>query len=313
MLSAKVLESKNPRLPLVSIVVLTKNSVANIKRCLDGIYAQSSQNLEVIVLDSGSVDGTVKVVEGYPCRIYRINPQEFSHSRTRNLGWRLSRGKYVVFIVADAYPGESDWLGQMVAPFTDRKVALVFGRQLPKPGAIPCEAFFITHTYPTVGRTLELSDSDRPPEFVLNSDVSSAYRRHILQLVPFNEAFDWNEDQEIARRLLGAGYKIVYQASATVFHSHSYSLPYLFKRYFDAGRTFADIDHDLGRFDNGIIFVAKLMLGTIRYVSVQRVSNKVFWLYYSILYNLVKALGFVVGLKRAILPQWLQQRLSTIQ
>ena len=76
--------------PLVSVVIPVKNGIDTLASCLDGIFGQTLRDkLEVIIIDSGSTDGTLDLLKKYPVRVYNLPPKEFNHGETRNLGVAL--------------------------------------------------------------------------------------------------------------------------------------------------------------------------------------------------------------------------------
>ena len=64
-----------------SVVIRAYNEAEHLGRLLDGIAHQSSQDVELILVDSGSTDGTVPIAESYGARIVRIEPDEFTFGR----------------------------------------------------------------------------------------------------------------------------------------------------------------------------------------------------------------------------------------
>ena len=69
------------------------------------------------------------------------------------------------------------------------------------------------------------------------SNVNSAIPRSLLLEFPFAEDLIMSEDHEWSRRMLLAGYSIVYEPRAVVVHSHEYSIAGAFRRFFDSGVT----------------------------------------------------------------------------
>ena len=71
----------------ISIIMPTKNGSKTIERCLDAIQAQTTtKTFEIIAVDSSSSDNTVEILENHGCQIISIQPSEFSHGHSRNLG-----------------------------------------------------------------------------------------------------------------------------------------------------------------------------------------------------------------------------------
>ena len=81
-----------------SVVIPTLNGGVEFEKCLEMIYKQkTSYPFEVIVIDSGSNDGTVEIVRRFPLRLYLINKKDFNHGLTRQWGLELAEGDYVAF------------------------------------------------------------------------------------------------------------------------------------------------------------------------------------------------------------------------
>ena len=77
----------------VSIIILTKNGEEHLDALLQSVGEQeTSCRTEIIVIDSGSRDNTLSIVDRYPVRLHCIPPEEFGHGKTRNLGAGLARG-----------------------------------------------------------------------------------------------------------------------------------------------------------------------------------------------------------------------------
>ncbi len=101
--------------PKVSIVVPTLNGGPRFEEALKRIRAQEGDfEREVIVVDSGSTDGTAELARRHGASVHTIKRQEFSHGGTRNLGISLARGEYVALTVGDAVPVDEWWLASMV-------------------------------------------------------------------------------------------------------------------------------------------------------------------------------------------------------
>lgn len=86
----------------ISVVILTYNSVNFIKPCLDSVFTQGSQDLEVIVVDNGSKDATVSLIkENYPQVILIKNKDNLGACRGRNQGIEVSGGEWVLTLDCD--------------------------------------------------------------------------------------------------------------------------------------------------------------------------------------------------------------------
>ena len=220
----------------ISIIILTKNAGSTFKEVLDGVFSQNYKSFETIIIDSGSTDETLKIAKKYPVKIIQIKPFEFGHGRTRNLGVKLAKGKYVVFLTHDAIPNNKKWLTEIIKPFSNKKVAAVYGRQLPKDGENTLDKLFFLILYGK--KAIEWTSGSYTSGDNIFSDANSAIKKNLLLENPYRNDIIVSEDYEWANRIMQKGYKIVYQPKAEVTHSHSYNLSSLFKRNFDIGVSY---------------------------------------------------------------------------
>ena len=88
--------------PVVSVVVPCLNRADYIRMTLDSILAQDYPNLECIVMDGGSTDGTVEVVEReYGDRVHLVSEPDDGHADAINKGWWRSNGEVLAWLNAD--------------------------------------------------------------------------------------------------------------------------------------------------------------------------------------------------------------------
>lgn len=224
--------------PLVSVVIPVKNGIDTLKSCLDGIFSQSVANkMEVIVIDSGSTDGTLELLANYPIRLINLPPKEFNHGDTRNLGVELANGEFVVMTVQDATPASPDWIETMLKHFEDPEVAGVCGQQIVNHDklknplqwfrpASEAKPFAVQFKNPNEFKDL----SGKQQHSYCNwDDVNAIYRKSIKKKLPFRRLM-FSEDTLWAKDALEAGYKIVYDYRARVYHYHHQNYKFYFKR-----------------------------------------------------------------------------------
>jgi len=192
-----------------------KNEARFIGETLDAIFDTAAlAPLQVVVVDSGSTDGTQAIVESFPTRLIQITPEEFTYGYALNLGVANVDAEIVATLSAHSLPANSDWLRNLVKPFSGARVAGVYGRQLPRPNATVLEL---------IGMRLTgvLSDSprrlDRRPLF---SNANGAFRRSLWLEHPFDERVGGAEDIAWVRTMQERGYTIAYEPTAPVYHSH---------------------------------------------------------------------------------------------
>ena len=221
----------------ISILIPAKNEADNIRNCLDAVFSQVvSSEFEVILVDSGSTDGTPDIASGYPVRLYRIAPEEFHHARTRNYLANLAQGRNLVYLNADAFPTSSNWLDALLCNFSDSSVGAVYGRHLPKPDCNLERQVVLSTMY---GDAKVVKAASRKRELGYRyyhlSTVNAAIRKSVWESTGFPESLKIFEDVGIAKRILDGGWKIVYEPAASVYHSDNHTPTGLFKRYFDLG------------------------------------------------------------------------------
>lgn len=93
--------------PLVSIIIPVYNGEQHIERCLRSLIGQTYENIEIIVLNDGSTDHTIQILEKYAkldSRIVVVDKPNSGVSDTRNQGLKLAKGEYIQFVDSD------DWL-----------------------------------------------------------------------------------------------------------------------------------------------------------------------------------------------------------
>ncbi len=111
-------------------------------RLIQTLAALSTQTVEheLLICDSGSVDGSVEVVRAHGARLLEIAPAQFTHGGTRNLLVREASGSRVAFLTQDAEPADERWLERLLAGMDlAPDVGVAYGSYLPRPeAALPC-------------------------------------------------------------------------------------------------------------------------------------------------------------------------------
>lgn len=222
---------------LVSIALVTRNGGATLPAVLAAIDSQViDATVELVAVDSGSDDGTRKLLAARADRVLDIDPAEFNHGHSRNLALASCGGDIAVLLVQDAVPATPRWLAELVAPLvSDQSTAGSYARQLPRAGAGRLERWNLERwlTAQPESRLVRVAD---PAAFAAMAplerfqacvfdNVCSAVRRSVWRQHPFR-ATPIAEDLEWAREVLLAGHDLAYAPRATVYHSHDRSLRY---------------------------------------------------------------------------------------
>lgn len=115
----------------ISIIIRTFNEEKHIGKLLEETNKQSisSDIFEIILVDSGSTDSTVEIAKRFNVVLVQISPEDFSFGYSLNRGIEKSNGELCVFTSAHCYPVNEYWLENLISPFKDDKIALVYGKQ----------------------------------------------------------------------------------------------------------------------------------------------------------------------------------------
>ena len=208
----------------LSIIIRCLNEEKHIGRLLAGIAEQTLQEVEVILVDSGSTDATLSIAEHFPTRIISIRPEDFSFGYALNVGCAAATGDILLFASAHVYPVYKDWLELMMAPFAkDEQVALVYGQQRGNEVTRYSEHQIFAKWFP------EESTMNQIHPFCNNANC--AIRRKLWEEQPYDETLTGLEDLDWAKKILAKGYRIAYQARATIVHVHEESWRSVYNRY----------------------------------------------------------------------------------
>ncbi len=206
-----------------SIVIRAYNEEKYIGRLLEGIKNQTLTDVEIILVDSGSTDGTVSVAESFGARIVRIPSAEFTFGRSLNFGVRAATRELVVIASAHVFPVYPDWLESLLNPFEDQSVALTYGKQRGPDFAKFSEKQIFHQWYPDVSMPKQ--------ETAFCNNANAAIRKKIWEQNPYDETLTGLEDLAWAKWAKEQGHAIAYAAEAEVIHLHNETPRGVFNRY----------------------------------------------------------------------------------
>jgi rhamnosyltransferase len=207
-----------------SIIIRTLNEARYLPQLLEAIDAQRCEfRSEVILVDSGSKDGTLEIAHSHGCRILHISKDEFSFGRSLNQGCNAADGKFLVLISGHCVPCHGSWLQRLVAPLAEGTVAYTYGRQLGGPDTYWSEHRIFAKYFP--------EESEVPQPGIYCNNANSALRKSTWKGYKFDERLTGLEDMHLAQRLVADGKTVGYIAEASVFHYHHESWPQVQRRF----------------------------------------------------------------------------------
>ncbi|MDE7311143.1 MAG: glycosyltransferase [Eubacterium sp.] len=210
-------------------------------------------NLEIIVVDSGSTDGTVQTAQKEGAKLIQISQKQFSHSYSRNLGAENAKYEYLVFMTQDAMPENELWLEELVRPLMENTgIVATTCIEQPREDADLFSRMVISQQIDW----LSVKDQDRilqmprvlPEaetfENVIRkngciNDVACAYKKDIF--LHYKYRMPYAEDLDMGKRLIFAGYKLKLLGNVKVIHSHNRNPMYYMKRMYVERIAFAEI------------------------------------------------------------------------
>ncbi len=195
----------------VSIIVRTRNEEAWIDHCLNMVFRQDYPDIEVIVVDNNSTDHTLEIVRRYPvARVVTID--KYMPGLSLNIGIRASSGSLLACLSAHCIPQRTDWLSTLVRGLDDPAIAGVYGRQLPL-------AFSREHDKRDLLTTFGLDRRVQVKDYFFHN-ANSLLRREVWDSFPFDEAATNIEDRLWGKAVIGAGWRLLYEPDAAVYHHH---------------------------------------------------------------------------------------------
>lgn len=222
-----------------AVVIPTYNAakVQGFSELLNAINNQTVQPLRKLVIDSSSSDNTIELAEKMGFEVTVIPKESFSHGGTRQQAMEIistsNNIDYVIYMTQDVELETEKSLEKLLETFYEINIGAAYGRQLPKKDADFEAKLLREFNYPCQGYVRELSDKEKYGiKTAFLSDSFAAYKVQALQSIGgFPKNINMSEDMYVGAKMLLAGYRIAYNSSAKVYHSHNFSMSEHFKRY----------------------------------------------------------------------------------
>ncbi|MEJ2092160.1 MAG: glycosyltransferase [Syntrophobacterales bacterium] len=198
---------------MISVIIRTKNEERWIRPCLQGVLSQKVDlPIEVVLVDNLSADKTVDRARSICPELKLVQIRDFLPGLALNQGIRASSGDYLVCLSAHCPPVDDQWLANLLRNLDDPEVAGVYGRQVPVAFSQDSDKRDLLLTF-GLDRRVQVRDT-----FFHNAN--SMIPRAVWEKYPFDESVTNIEDRVWGKEVIQAGFKIIYEPNAAVYHYH---------------------------------------------------------------------------------------------
>jgi len=219
---------------MISIIIRTYNEGKYLEKMLISINEQEiNDNVEIIVVDSGSIDNTLTICEKYDVNLIKIEKKDFTFGRSLNMGLKQSSGDYCVFISGHCIPFDNQWLKNIVSPFVDEKIGLCYGKQIGNLETKISEHMIFDKWFPI--------ESIKYQNTSFCNNANCAIRKDIWDKFKYDEYVTGLEDIVFADSIMKNGWKISYSSESVVYHIHDESYKKIMNRYEREAITYSSL------------------------------------------------------------------------
>ena len=207
--------------PLVSVIIPTLNSEKFLRKCLSSLKKQTYSNLEIIIVDDGSTDSTLKIAESYGCRIVK-NPKK-GRAEAKNEGMRQALGEYLVFIDSDM---------ELTPRVIEECISIVKNIEYIGGIVIPERS---------IGKSFWVKVRDFERSFYAESVIESARffpAKLVKKVGGFEEGLIFFEEATLPFKIAKMGYNVMARIESCILHhENNFSLIKWLKKKFNYGKT----------------------------------------------------------------------------
>lgn len=221
----------------VSIVIRALNEAKWLGQAIEACQSQRLDRdtmVEIVLVDSGSTDDTLKIARSHGANIFHISKEDFTFGRSLNLGCESANGDILVFISAHCIPIGTDWLEKLIAPLKGGQCQYVYGGQSGLAGTTKLsEEQVFAHYFP--------EGTDLQQDSFFCNNANAAITRETWKKYRFDEDVTGLEDMVLAKAIVNDGGQIGYVGDAGVTHIHEETFQQTKRRYFREALVIRDI------------------------------------------------------------------------
>ncbi len=226
--------------PRVSVIIPVKNRPEDIKDCLTSLLNLNypKEKLEIIVVDDGSTDETVEVVQSFDVKVVS-NKNSRGPAYSRNLGEKSANGEILAFLDSDCTV-HPDWLQEIIPFFRLTGLGAIGGFVASYFRESLIDRYEEAFSSLNMGKRI-IFDADSASNFYVPSCNLFVKRDVFEEIGGFKPGMHLGEDVDLCWRIRGKGHALLYLPFGAVQHKHRNVLRKMLKRRFEYGTSEADL------------------------------------------------------------------------
>ncbi len=270
----------------VTVIVRTFNVQWVIDQALTALMKQKGINIKLMIVDSGSTDKTLKMIEPYSHEFLAIKPGTYFPGKVLNQAIQKAQTELIVFINSDVVLLDPFALVKLIKPLEDSQTAASYGRQIVRPEA----DLWVRHDYERA-----FTASGKQPQWMHYSLPIACMKKSVWKLQKFYTDAWGSEDTHWGVQIKKKAYKIAYVPEAIAMHSHNYTLQQLASRRRIEGEAEVYIypNKSISLFRTVLSFCASYLRESLYYTQHQQIQKIPFLLFNRLVYQWSFYKGFV--------------------
>lgn len=215
---------------LVSIIIINWNEKEYLNKCIASLFKQTYKNIEIIVVDNASEDGSLQYIRKKFSKIkFIINKTNLGYATANNIGYKASKGKYILFLNNDTIVSKN-FLIELIKTLTeDKNIGGIQSKILlmDHPDKLDAVGSFLTTTGFLYHYGVMKDNSAKYSKKIRIYSAKGAcmiFKREVLEKVKVdgevfdNDYFAYFEETDVCHRVWLAGYEIFFEPKSIIRH-----------------------------------------------------------------------------------------------